>query len=440
MIILRILKGLLLLSSIVGIIILFNQFTGNVVFSINQYKIEMPLSYFFVGLSLIKLLFFILYKIWRWVGIFPKWYHDFLTQKRLKKAHHLTLDALCALASKNVTDAQSFSRSAYSFDQNNPYALVLSAYTAYELKDYGQAKQYFETLLKEPRLQFVGYVGLVSLSLSEKDFVTADALLKKALGLQHDSPWVLEKCLSVDLHLCLRDGTRAQEKPYFYKMLTKDQWQEHEKLRSYAQILSRNGPESVDPSKLLSAFPFLPLILTYLAQLGASLSKDSKIAKAMIKKVQETPHPDLLAVLPTLLGYTNPHDAFLYLSKTLDTQNYEVMLFLSRLALKAQLLESSRQLAEQAFKRFPTKRSYALLQELLRTTHADLTILQKKDLVMDAHWHCTSCASMQETYHLFCPSCQGVNTLVYGGVQEAVSPKGEASSHAPSTFPFLKAV
>ncbi len=72
-----------------------NSLSGNVVFAIQGINIEMPVSFFLIGLlSTFGVLLFIK-GIWQALWLIPEQYHDFLEKKRRIKAQ--IRNSFCAL-------------------------------------------------------------------------------------------------------------------------------------------------------------------------------------------------------------------------------------------------------------------------------------------------------------------------------------------------------
>ncbi|CAO5674723.1 MAG: hypothetical protein HEEMFOPI_00110 [Holosporales bacterium] len=416
--IIRFLKIFLSFIFTIGLVFLINSFNGTAKFEAGNHGIEVPLSYFLIILLIFSVSLVFGYKFWKFLWAIPEKYQAYLKKKRLIKAQNLILDSFSSLAAEQAEEAQNSAHLAAHLDPNNPLILLLEAKAAKALKDHEKAHLLFNKMLKESRLKFLGLYGLILEFKNRKDFLKVDELLTVAIKNRHDSPWVLKQILENDLRL-INDGYKGcAEKAPYYKLLNAEEYSKHLSLQHFLMAKKQiqlhdfeGGRESL--KKALEEDPkFLGAALELIT---ASINKhqDHKMYKLLLKTAKSVAHPDLLNALLKFGTNDSMTAAYQNLSEQLPHNNYEVLLFLSDLALKSQLFEIAKHFCDQAIMILPTERTKNQLLSILKSMNADLTEHHHPILQQDYRWLCYSCYKCHDHFDVICKECDSVHTIDY---------------------------
>ena len=415
--IVRLFKLFMFFGIISAIAIGMHSINGEVIFVLSGIRIEIPLTFFAVGFTGFSLLLFVLKGLWSFLWKIPEKYHNFLDRKREAKSQNLILDSISALEAKQPKEAAELASIAFHLTPQNPVALYLVSKGNILVGDFEKAVNYFDKMLKEPRLKFLGLCGLIMLAKKEKDLQKVFKLLEQAIKLRHDSPWLIETFKENNIRLIASNHFPKDYKDNLYKFMNNDEWESYAGLQNYVKALKVQ--ETLDSSGVIELFKkslylrpdFLPSAIA-LSEVCLQKGCDSKMFKLLLKTAILKPHPLLLNNLLMLGRYETPAIAYQFFSQTLSMEKYENLLFLANLASKAALLDAAKDFVEKAMDVYPTWRAYKCLQAVFAAKQ-QLHNVQYGHVKEDYSWQCKKCSTIHSAYHVFCESCGEMDAINY---------------------------
>lgn len=417
----RIFKLISFFILIAVIAIVMSNVSGEVIFVVNNLRIEVPLTFFIIGFSGFSLSLFALRALWKLIWLIPEKYNRFLEKKRLIKAQNLLLDTASALAALQPQEAEECATIASHLAPQDPVILYMAAQSAVAANNMEKAINYFNTMLKEPRLKFLGLYGLIVDAHKKKDFLKAAPLLKQALKLRHDSPRLIELLQKNNLKLLKNNIIPDNYKDEMYKFLTKEELSIYNSLHLFLSAKKQENAMNHEDAKntlkkALNEAPSFTSAAIALSNLCIQTTVDNKSIKILLKTASLAPHPLLLNNLLLLGKYDSSTIAYHFFTDHLSTEHYENLLFLSNLACEAGLIDAAKQWSEKAFEIYPTFRAYQQLTNIahLKPNNHNTSIYQHGMIKPDYTWHCHSCAHTYDQFYVFCPNCDDLNTINYG--------------------------
>jgi uncharacterized membrane-anchored protein len=417
----RFFKALSVLLFVVGFFLIGNSLVGTVRFSFSNITVEFPITYFFIGLIVFSVGLIFAHAVWKMLWSIPEKYQKFLEKKRKIKAENLIIDAISSLLAEQPYEAQNATVLADHLLPNNAIVSLLEGFSAHILNEKEKAISVFNKLQKEERLRFLALYGLILESKKQNEHIKIKQYLEDALKLRHDSPWVLRQLLENDLKLIQEGYKTNAEKGIYTRLLSKDMLSKHLALQHFLlgqKFLKHHDVEGAkdsfkkalleDPSHLAAAIELVQL----------TKGKDLKVYKILMKSAKIVFHPSLFNGLLISGAFESPTEAYQELSESLSQNNYETALFLSQLALRAQLFEISKHFAEKAMSYQPTSRSKSQLQTVQKLLNIDSSPYMGIALTEDFSWGCKTCCRTFLKYDVFCSKCHSVDTIGYGRVDE----------------------
>lgn len=429
----RIFKIVVFFILIACMAIILTNISGEVIFILNGLRIEIPLTFFVIGFSGFSLSLFALRGLWKAVWLIPEKYHRFLEKKRLAKAQNLLLDSASALAAHQPEEAEECATLANHLVPQDPVILYMAAQSAIAANRIDKAIIYFNNMLKEPRLKFLGLCGLIKDAQQKKDFMKAAPLLKQALKLRHDSPKLIELLQKNNLKLLENGLVPENHKDEMYKFLTKEELSIYNSLQLFLTAKKQENIANYEDvknalKKALNERPSFTAAAIDLSNICLQATGDNKSLKSLLKTASLAPHPQLLNNILLLGKYDSPTIAYHFLSEQLSMEHYENLLFLSTLASNAGLIDAAKQLAEKAFSLQATVAAYQHLTNIIGAKQKNMTIpIYSCEVIKpDYTWHCQSCAHTFEQFHVFCPNCDDLNTINYGALDQKQNSRDKA--------------
>jgi HemY protein len=430
----RVFKLIAFFIILAAIAIAMSNVSGEVIFILNGLRIEVPLTFFVIGFSGFSLSLVALRALWKAIWLIPEKYHRFLEKKRLMKAQNLILDAAAALAASQPEEADECATLASHLVPQDPVVLYMAAQSASASNNMEKAIIYFNTMLNEPRLKFLGLCGLIQDAQQKNDFLKAAPLLKQALKLRHDSPKLIELLQKNNLKLLENNMTPENYKDEMYKFLTREELAIYTSLQLFLTAKKQEELTNYEEAKnllkkALNEAPSFTSAAIALSYICLQTSIDNKTFKILLKTASLAPHAQLLNNMLALGKYETPTIAYHFFSEQLSMDHYENLLFLSTLAGNASLMDIAKQLAEKAVSIYPTLRAYQQLANIMATAPGNINspIYSADTIKPDATWHCHSCAHAYNEFHVFCPNCDDLNTINYGILEKKENPPTHAS-------------
>ncbi|RVU36413.1 heme biosynthesis protein HemY [Hwanghaeella grinnelliae] len=302
---------------------------------------------------------------------------------RRERGYKALTKGLVAVAAGDPQEARRFARKADSLLHDPPLTRLLTAQAAQLEGDSKAATKYFEEMLEDQDMAFLGTRGLLMQAISDGDTAKARQLAEKAFNLRPSTGWAARHLLDLqreggDLDAALKtadtalrykalpegEGKRTKAKLLIAKAQELRSAGDHEqalKLSNQANKLADNLPEGV----------------TLSARLLALRGKDSKAARVLEDAWSKDPDPAISRayrdIAPEGASPLEQVKRFEHLL-SLNPNHTESHIALAEAALKAGLWGEARNHLDIVAKRskVPGPRICRLMAELEESEHGDL--------------------------------------------------------------------
>ncbi|MDP2193920.1 MAG: heme biosynthesis HemY N-terminal domain-containing protein [Alphaproteobacteria bacterium] len=416
---LRLIQYFIFLAIIGGIIVGINTYTGMATLEVNNHIVEMPFSYFVTGLFLGVFVLYLVVAVIRLVCGLPQRYRQYLSEKRNQKSIHLVIDSLTALAAQQESEALDRADQAMGLDSKNPLIFTVNAFTALHAHQDEKAKIFFQSMVDQTRLKFLGLYGLIQIAKRHHQVQEAQKLLMKAFSVRHDSPWVLKEILNNNLQ-CLDLGYPVNLKDQKYsKLLDKAQWGHHLAVHYAFQAqreLANNSRDNAKDflKKSIAEEPTFHWSVLTLGQMYVAEGAYNKALKILKPATMgDAAHPEILKLQVQCMPEKSPTQLYYHFSQDQSPKtNRHWYYFLAELAINANLWAEAKRWAETGLKIKATQGGIVLLKKALKALNQTVDIAALYPHVHDdANWYCSSCKHTHSTWSLKCSSCGALDTI-----------------------------
>ncbi len=380
-----------------------------------------------------------LYRFWRSLRRAPGRIVEHRGASRRQRGYQALTQGMVAVAAGDSREALRFARKADSLLNDPPLTMLLSAQAAQLDGDEDAARRYFEAMLSEPEMAFLGVRGLLMQAVRGDDKTEALRLASEAQRLRPNTPWVLKHLLELQVSAkqweaadqTLRDAIRIG---------VVDAELGRHRRAALAVEASRHalaqGDRAVAAKRSRQAHDFDPGLIPATVAYAKSLTDVGKMRRAtktLEAAWQKSPHPDLANAYRRLGG---ENEAPLALVKRfqrlvdLREDHPESHLALAEASLAAQLWGEARRHLELAAGEGRTSRVLRLFADLEEQESGDLKAARQlldeaAKAPPEQSWYCDSCGSVAPAWHACCEACGGFATLEWRlppGVPVAVEP------------------
>ena len=367
----------------------------------------------------------LLYRLWRVFGGAPRRYLAYRNSNRRQRGYQALTQGMVAVAAGDPREARRSARKADALLNDPPLTMLLSAQAAQLEGDEDAARRYFEAMLDEPEMAFLGVRGLLMQATRRGDKVEALQLASRAHELRPDTPWVLRRLLDLQvnagqwdaadetLRRALRVGAIAAE----------DARRQRSALAVEAsREAAANGDLPVATVRARQAHDLdpasVPATVVH-AQRLVEAGKPRRAAKTIETAWRKQPHPDLAEAFRVLGGKDEPPLERVKRFQRLFSvrpDHAESHIALAEASLAAQLWGEARTHLEQAGATAKSTRLLRLMADLEEQEHGDLKAarhwLDEAATAPSEHaWYCSDCGSVAGEWRACCDSCGGFATL-----------------------------
>jgi HemY protein len=378
-----------------------------------------------VAVGVMSLALMVLYRLWRMLGGAPRRIVEYRSANRRQRGYQALTQGMVAVAAGDSREAMRFARKADSLLNEPPLTMLLSAQAAQLDGNEDAAKRYFEAMLSEPDMAFLGVRGLLIQAIRRDDKHEALQLADKARSLRPDTPWVLKQLL--DLQVTGRQWDAAdQTLRHAMRVGSVDAADGRHGRAALAIESSRNAAANGDNATALKRArqahdldpALVPATVAY-ARCLAESGKTRRAAKVLEAAWSQAPHPDLAAAYGTLAGEDEaPLGRVKRFQRLFNVRSdhFESHLALAEASLAAQLWgEARRHLSLACAERQPARLS-RLMADLEEQENGDLKAarrwLDEATSAPPEHaWYCGACGSVAGAWQAGCDNCGGFATL-----------------------------
>lgn len=384
----------------------------------------------------------VIYRFWRSLRRAPGRIVERRGASRRQRGYQALTQGMVAVAAGDSREAKRFARRADSLLNDPPLTMLLSAQAAQLDGDEDAARRYFESMLQDPEMAFLGVRGLLMQAMRSGDKTEALRLAGRAQTLRPNTPWVLKYLLELQVH-ARQWETADQTLQQSVRQGAVDAATGRRQRAVLAVECSRDAAAEGDASAAAKharrAHDLDPGLVPATVAFASSLIETSKARRAT--KVLETawtqsPHPDLAKAYGALSG--EDEDPLARVKRfqrlhSLRPDHPESRYALAEASLTAQLWGEARRLLVPSENERPSVRDLRLLADLEEQEHGDLKAARRwlndaASAPMDNAWYCGSCGSVAGEWHATCENCGGFATLTWRG------PPGQAIDQAePNT-------
>jgi HemY protein len=399
-------------------------YPGTVVLEWFGYKIDMPVSVLlglFFGFTAVCIFF---HHIWRKIWGIPLRYFQFLQKRRQNKGERLLLESLTAIAAQQPEEAQSSIELAKVLLPNHPLTVFIAAQSAHMLKDSLKAASYFEKMVENPSLAFLGLRGLILLAKSQGDWIKVDHFLKQAMSMRPDSPWVQQEILESQIQLARAGQDKAISTETVYRLLPKQEWQKHQSVLLWLKA-EKNRDDLVVFRKLCQKShdlnPEFVVVAVNLAQSWIQTGHRSKAQRILEVTYKLNPHRELAYLWLTMADGLEPIEKYRYLEKltSLSSSHPETWWVMAEVAFEAKLWGQARSYLNTILAYGESQSAcrlmaqveeaeYPLAEEKIRDWWVRASMAPKQE-----GWFCRSCLNSSETWQSVCAHCDDVGQIAW---------------------------
>ncbi len=410
------------LAIICGLAVFLTLYPGDVSLKWVGYQVEMPIAVLFTVFFAFTAICIFLHHFWRKIWDIPKRYYQFLQKRRQHKGEKLLIESLTAISAHQPEEAQSSIELAKVLLPNHPLTVFVAAQSAHMLKDNVKAAQYFESMLHDTSMRFLGLRGLILLAKDQHDWVQVDHLLKQALALRPDSPWVQQEILGAQLHLAQNGQEKTISTHGIHRYLPKKEWHQHQALMLWSQAEKVRDDQAAFRTLCQKAHVLAPeniVISVNLARTLVLAHHHYKAQKVLLTTYKHNPHRDLGYAWSETFTRTEPIQQYKQLEKltSIMPNHPETWWIMAEAAKEAQLWGQARRYLETILAYGDNQSACRLMAEIEEAEYPynreviHEWWLRAYNASKQEGWYCKSCAYPSDTWQITCHHCGSINRI-----------------------------
>lgn len=421
----RIILLFLLVAGAVGLSVWLADHPGRVEIEMMGYAVYTEQVGLLIGAILLCTgIVAVLYRGWRSLRRAPRRIVEHRGASKRQRGYQALTQGMVAVAAGDSREAKRFARQADSLLNDPPLTMLLSAQAAQLDGDEDAARRYFESMLDDPEMAFLGVRGLLMQAMRSGDQPEALRLAGRAQSLRPNTPWVLKYLLELQvksgqwdaadgtLQQVIRQGAvdagigRRQR-----AVLAVEMGREAAAQGDAAAAKHARRAHDLDPALVPATVAF--------AKSLADAGKTRRATKAIEAAWSAAPHPLLASAYADFGGEDEAPLARVKRFQRLHSlrpDHPESQLALAEASLAAQLWGEARRLLEQVSTEQRSGRVLRLLADLEEQEHGDLKAArcwldEAATAPMEHAWYCNSCGSVAGDWRASCSHCDGFATL-----------------------------
>lgn len=367
----------------------------------------------------------VLYRVWGALRRAPRSFAEHRGASRRQRGYQALTQGMVAVAAGDPREARRFARRADSLLNEPPLTMLLSAQAAQLEGDEEAAQRYFEAMLDEPDMAFLGTRGLLMQALRRGDKREALRLADKAHALRPETPWVLRNLLELQVNASRWDDADQTVREAMRAGIIESA----DGLRRRAVLAveaSRAASDAGDNDTALKRArqaqdmdsDLVPASVAY-ARCLAEAGRMRRATKAVEEAWRKAPHPGLAAAYAALGGTDEaPLDRVRRFQRLagLRSDHPESHLALAEASLAAALWGEARKHLEQAGAVRRSARFLRLMADLEERENGDLSAARRwldeaATAAPEYAWYCSDCGSVAGEWHACCSNCGAFATL-----------------------------
>ena len=376
-----------------------------------------------------------LYRFWRFLRRAPRNLATARQARRRRQGYRSLTQGMVAVAAGDAREAVRLAKKANRLLHEPLLTMLLSAQAAQLDGDEIAAQRYFEAMLDEPSMAFLGVRGLLTQAIKLGDSAHALSLAERASALRPKAKWVVEELFNQQI--AVGDWDAAAEtmvQAERRKMVDRTISQRRRAVLAMAQCAAREATGGADKdvgaalkcaergAKLDAA---LTPAMTTLARLLAAAGKQGKAARVLEGAWRRDPHPELAAVYETIKLEGSSLDQVKRMQRLIagNPNHIESKIALARVTLAADLWGEARRHLDAVIETVKDDagkdanvgaRVNRLMADIELAEHGDGAAAGRwlaKASQPDESWMCEACGVDHGVWHAICGHCGGFDTL-----------------------------
>jgi HemY protein len=375
-----------------------------------------------------------LYRFWRFLRRAPRNLATARRARRRRQGYRFLTQGMVAVAAGDSREAARLAKKADRLLQEPPLTMLLSAQAAQLDGDENAAQHYFEAMLDEPDMAFLGVRGLMTQAIKLGDSAQALTLAERAAVLRPKAKWVVEELFAQQIAVGDWDAaadTMAQAERR--KTVDRALSQRRRAVLAVAQCAARDGAGGAEnegaalkcAERGVKLDATLTPAVTALARLLAAAGKKGKAARVLEGAWRRDPHPELAAVYETIEAGGSNLDQVKRIQRLTagNPDHIESKVALARVNLAADLWGEARRHLDAAIEISEDAnvgvvdvgaRVYRLMADIELAEHDDGAAAGHwlaKASRPDESWMCEACGADHGAWRAVCGHCGEFDTL-----------------------------
>ncbi len=360
-----------------------SQYPGRVSVDWQGWRLDVSLGLLLLGVLVFVINIVVLARFWSTIIAVPGQFMGARRAARRERGYRTLTQGLVAVAAGDTVEAHRLSRKAESLLNDPPLTRLLAAQAAHLDGDNEAAKRYFEQMLDDPDMAFLGLRGLLNLAVARGDKTEAMRLTKLAHEKRPGTPWVVNQLLSLQEENGDMDGAlRTVNDAIRMKILPAPEGKSKKAGILIAQARDKQlaGDKSGALKQAQEAHKLAPEMVeasVFTARMLHSEGKNTKAIRLLEEAWKREPDPALARAYrdvapPSASDALSQVKRFEHLL-SLSPDHSESHLALAEAALKAKLWGEARNHLKQFIDQDrPEPRVCRLMAELEEAEHGDL--------------------------------------------------------------------
>jgi len=437
----RAIVALVVLAAVAATAAWLSQNPGDVSVNWRGWRIESSAATALMAVAAVAAATAILYRVWVWLRRGPRRMDETREAERRRQGYRALSRGMVAVAAGDRDESRKLAHRAEALLEEPPLTLLLSAQAAQLSGDDTAAERYFEAMLGNHELEFLGLRGLLTGAVRAGETQRALGYARRAYRLRPGTEWIQRTLFELQVG----KGEWKQAEALLKDMGRRGTVPEATTRRRRAILLLERAGKAEAVGELPGAVRlairanaaapgFVPAAVAAVRILGRT-GKSRRGLKVLERAWRHAPHPDLaktLAVLYSEDDSTRRYERVQRLN-ALNTGHLEGRIAIARAALDAGDFDGARSSLEAAGYTEPEARLCALWAELEDVQHgpglaAREWLLRASRAPSGPVWSCAECSKSAAVWAPVCSHCQAFDTMEWRRATPAVAPPALAAA------------
>lgn len=393
-----------------------------------------------VGMFFLVFVYSVL-RLFLWIKNSPSRFADKLQKDKEKQGYRDLMQGFSALASGDMSHAKKLGDRAEAALKGQPLVKLLQAQTSVLSNKPFEAEKHYAELAKIEESRIVGYRGLISQAIENRELPRALELAEDLHKLNPGSSWVSESMID----LAMRNENWTKVENYTFKAKKAGTLSNMEADINLALVHYFSAKKHYSAGKFESAILELKIALKHNPKfmaaiiLLAQVLMEAKEFKAAVKHIEKSwktrPHPKLSEIYAQVISETAPDKKLKKFEKLLKLNPTEIdsIVAYAQIAMKMEEKEKAKLEIIRGLEIRETKKLCLLMAEIDDTQKWQARAVNAES---DKVWYCSQTGSECPTWQLYSNS-GFFNTIIWGYNQQS-GEQGENMQNQMDSFLLIK--